>query len=242
MSERKAVILSSVRTGSTWLGETLAQHPAVTYDEELLLEASTVESGMGHHFDAEVALNYVQAFADAAPTSWHLWKCQGYQALNERLIEPASKPCFLERLANNRSLAVIFLRRLNLFHWFVSIKVSEQLKVYTKRIGDEIPEVEPFEIDADEIEHYMRKELAWWEIVQGGFSDRPRFAVTTYEAMCQDYDGEAARIMQSLDLNPVSVKTTTLKMQTRDPKRQVTNYDELVSRFQGTDLADYGFM
>lgn len=236
MSEKRAVILSSVRTGSTWLGETLRQHPAITYDEELLLEASTVLSGSGQRFNAQTAWAYVQSFADMAKTTWHLWKGQSYQLTDKRLL-----PDFLDKLIRDPALAVILLRRENLLHWFVSIKVSEALQVYTRRVGDVIPEVEPFEIDPDEIEHYMKVEMAWWKLAREAFPDRPRYTETTYAALCRDYVGEAARLFRFLDLNPVGVKTTTLQMRTRDPRRQVTNYEALCERFRGTEYEKHGF-
>jgi len=239
MSKRRAVILSSVRTGSTWLGETLGQHPAITYDEELLLEGPTVAGNTGpavkQAYDADEAWNYIHSFVDMATTSWHLWKLQSYQALDPPIMG------FTERLAADKKLAVIFLRRENLFHWFTSIKVSEKLKVYTKRVGDDLPEVEPFEIDGDEIEHAMKAELAWWELVHDLFSSRPCYIEASYEMMCHDYEGESARIMREMQLNAVYVQTRSLKMQTRDPKRLVTNYADLCVRFSLTEFAKHGF-
>lgn len=64
---------------------------------------------------------------------------------------------------------------------------------------------------------------------------------TTYGKLCEDYEGEVRRLFNFLALTPIAVKTPTLKMQTRDPKRLVTNYRELCDRFRGSIFQQYGF-
>lgn len=217
-----AVIFSSVRTGSTWLGETLYQHPDITYVEELMLGKL--------HLSEDQRLEIVQESLRACGTPWHLWKLQSYQ----------SWLGLLEGIESDTGIAVIFLRRENLLDWHVSLLVSQQLKIYTRRLGDVIPEVSPFEIDPQGLQHEMDKELAWWAQIREWFTDREMYIETTYDRLREDYDGEADRLFRFLGLSPVRVQTTMLKMQERDSRNMVTNFTELQELF-GATYGEYGF-
>lgn len=219
-----AIILSSVRTGSTWLGESLNQHPAITYDKELLLEVR--DRGEQEKID------YLVEHLRVCATQWHLWKLQAYQAWLG----------LLEGIETDRDTAIVHLWRDNIFNQYVSAKVGEQTKVYTRRVGDPAPDVEPFALDADDLEHFMEKEFAWRKTIRSWFTERDRFFELSYEKLCQDYQNQLRLIFEMLDLRPVSVFTPTLKMQERDQRKLITNYRELCDRFRGTKFENCGFI
>lgn len=233
---RQAVILSSVRTGSTWLGELLEQHPDVAYGGETLLDqASAINAGTAPKlWDSVFAEQQIRQQIGLCPKPIYLWKLQSWQSL--------VFPGLLDVLIADKSIPIIFLRRCNLFEWYVSIKVSEKRQIFTKRIGEVVPDVPPFEIDVSELRSYMEHEMAWWrEVFSKLKTHGVNYACLAYEHLCENPQVPADIAFNVMGLKPVPVRSTTLKMQTRGLRAQVSNYDAVVDALRNTPFLSFGF-
>lgn len=223
----RAVILSSARTGSTWLGESLSQHKSVTYDKELLLDLTKSPEA---DQTTDAARQIIERHASACRTPLHLWKLQQWQS---RMF-----PGLLESLKFDR---VIFLRRENLFEWYVSNQVAKHRRVYTKRLGDVLPDVAPFPVDPKDMERAMTAELEWWGLVRYLHQHRRDFTQVTYDELVKNYDECIESLLTFLSVNPIPVFSPMLKMQERNPRSQVTNFYEVQDYFRGSAFYKYGF-
>lgn len=223
---KHAVILSSARTGSTFLGELLKQHSRVHYGAELL-------DGVTDLATAKAKVEASKERGKERGRDCHIWKLQNHQA--------QAVPGLMAWLSQQEGLTAITLCRRNLLEQYVSGVVAHKRGKYTLRVGDELEPVPPFHICQGELQSFMDGEIAWQQQVQETFSACDGFLSLTYEELAANYQRVCSKIFRVLALKPIPVTPTMLRMRGDHVRRQVLNWDGLVSTFAHTRYGEYGF-
>ncbi|NEO30246.1 MAG: sulfotransferase [Symploca sp. SIO3C6] len=242
----KAVIISSQRSGSTFLTSYLDSHPQVycPFGEPLIgaqykgnipaiLSPYRVPSGLWLHIvsGAWRPVKLLDNFYATQGASVNICKVMYNQLTNIR-----ARQYFL----NNTDIRVIHLRRANLLQQYV----SKLIKLKGSKLGRKDPfptkavPVVSIYVSPQKAIKEMRRVQNWFHQYEQLLSKHPKIELV-YETMIvgQSLSPEAAKSVHNfLGLESVPMSSDLVKVNPQKLELMVKNYDELASNLKGTEF------
>lgn len=237
----RAVILTTRRSGSSFLVECLRSHPEIECASEIL---------NGQPDDPVPAFRgpwrYVKKWSRIARTGAWMpgrWldayyarghaKVRCFKAMYEQLVRPFA----LRYVVENEDIRVIHLRRHNLLKAHISALLMNKREVLQATAPTEAVRirVSPARAIAS-----MRKMRARYEYFDRAFERHPRLQVS-YESL---FDGKyldsetGRRICDFLGVAQYRMESRIVKLNPESLRDMVTNYDELAAAVSKTEFAD----
>ena len=237
----RAVILTTQRTGSTFLVDCLSSHPEIECAYEILIGApDTPRPQYRGPFKQLVKVANVFTSGAWRPArrlesfySGGRARVRAFKAMYNQLLNPFA----LRFLRDNQDIRILHLRRDNL------LKVHVSRLLMTKR--DRVQALQPVvavrtRVDPEQTIQAMRKARARYEHFESLFQRHRRLQLT-YEGLFdgQQLDAETAReVCDFLDVANYPMKSKILKLNPESLRDMVTNYDELAAVVAQTEFAD----
>lgn len=248
----QAIILTTQRTGSTFLVTSLDSHPDICCRSELLAGAS-----LFHIPDFLYRSRYgTKAYRFFRSGAWHPTRMMR-RYLDEARIGPFDlgmrpvmafkvmynqirPPWVLNFLLRRPELRILHLQRKNLLKVYVSnrlLKVKRDDRWQPHAIDPVTPVSLSFSSAAALL--YMRRAVAEYDKHERIFRNHARLALS-YEAMI---DGQALRtdvardICRFLDIRNLPMHSNLIKINPERLQDMVTNYDEFASAIRKTEFA-----
>jgi LPS sulfotransferase NodH len=240
----KAIILTTQRTGSTFLVESLKSHPEVFCRGELLAGGHVRIPGLIYKSRlATKAYRYLTSGA-VFPT----WMMERYFASSDRpvmafkaMYNQIRPPWTRRYLREHTEIRILHLRRHNLLKQYV----SHQL-IHVKRDDHWDPHTtEPVKpasivISADAALRYLRRLRAEYDLHERMFARHARLQLS-YEGMIDGNAlaaGVARDICDFLGIAHRPMRSSLVKMNPERLDQMITNYDEVARAIGQTEFAD----
>jgi hypothetical protein len=240
-SRIRAVILTTQRTGSTFLVECLGSHPDIECAGEILIGAPDRPRPQ-YRGRFKQLVKIANVFTSGAWRPAHRMdgfyaggdvKVRAFKAMYNQLANPFA----LRYLRENTSIRVLHLSRQNL------------LKVHVSRIlmgkRDRVQAVTPVEavrtyVDPRRAIASIRKARARYAHFEALFSGHPRLPLS-YEGLFDDQHldaGTGRAICDFLGVAPHPMKSKIVKLNPESLREIVINYDELAAAISRTEFAE----
>ena len=238
----RAVILTTQRTGSSFLVECLASHPEIECAREIL---------EGHPDDPRIHLyrgpfrRAVKLFHIVESGAWLPGRrIEGYFAdgrakvrIFKAMYNQLERPFCLRYLREHEEIRVVHLHRRNL----LKLHVSTLLMPMRRELQATAP-VEPIRVhvNPEKAIASMRVARARYERFERIFAQH-RSLPLTYESLV---DGQSLRretgrrICEFLGVRPQPMRSELVKMNPESLRQVVTNYDELAGEVSRTEFAE----
>jgi len=264
---RRFVILTTGRSGSTWLAEALNSHDEVVCFGSLFeVNADYVSfdsPGYDNFDDAAIAQR------DAEPLSFlrervfgdHPARAVGFKIQYTNWF---GFPGLLEELAADAALRVIHLRRRNLLRTLASLRLAERTGQYHAkplRVGPqrmlqalrhplravgrlrsrmETRTYAPpsIRLSVEECREFFMRAKLEAQRHDELFAGHDRLDVD-YEEMVDDFAAVSRRLQQFLGVTQRTLTYTQRPLNAAPARDMIANYDELRDAFQGAPSADY---
>ena len=242
----KFIILSSQRTGSTWLAEMLNSHGHIFCEKELFqLSLDRGRSNINftkraflvyknstifHWFISTIfreffVAHYLDIFFSNAQN-----KCSGFKLMYDQIRKVPQ----VWKYICNQEIRVIHLKRRNVVRQHISWQLSLRNKkwgVYHK-ITQKTEAVwincETLVADLTEIE---REREIYTDLVK---KNRLSFIELWYEDLCLDKENELGRIQEFLGVEKERLESPLVKQNPYPIRDMVENYDDLYATLKGT--------
>ncbi len=246
----KFILLGHGRSGSTLVVRSLQRHPNVLMGSEHF----HAEQEERHRYYHELNGGYP---ADRPQQRYYLDGEDGSEFLRDHVFHergpgdlravgfkmfylharenPQVKTAW-DYLIENKDVRVIHLRRRNLFESFVSLKVAFITREWNRQ-RDARPTAEPptgLEIDPRECEDYCNRATAYRRWADERFAAHPRLEVEYERDVCGRFASAMEDIYGFLGLPNEPAEPLLVKLASRHPREQVSNYDELKEYFRHT--------
>ena len=238
----RAVILTTARSGSSFLVECLRSHPEIECASEIL---------NGQPDDPVPAyrgpFRYVKKWSRIARTGAWMpgrWLDAYYRRGNAKvrcfkaMYQQLARPFALRYVVENEDIRVIHLRRHNL----LKVHISTLLMNKRKQLQTTTPTGTVWvRVDPARAIRSMRKARARYEWHDRAFDRHPRLQVS-YESL---FDGKylhadtCRRICDFLGVAQHRMESHFVKLNPESLRDMVTNYDELASAVSRTEFADF---
>lgn len=239
----RAILLTTQRTGSTFLIECLNSHPDIEATGELLIGAPPsyrfqpltkgrlrplakfwrfVRAG------AWMPRRHMDRFFDDGEARVRLFKA---------MYNQVSNPITLGYLRDRTDIRVLHLRRHNLLKMHVSRKLMDS----GKRVQSWKPvDAAHVHIDSAEALDFMRSARRQYEHFEDVFAAHPRLQLVYEELISQQtIDSKVSdSICDFLGVQRTAMKSRLVKMNPNPLSQIVTNYRELSSEISRTEFAD----
>jgi hypothetical protein len=237
----RAIILTTQRTGSTFLADCMRSHPEIECAGEILLGEpdDPRPSYRGAFRQAYKALRIVQSGAWRPARHMDRFFKRGtarvrcFKIMYNQLARPFARGYLVE----NRDIRVIHLRRDNLLKVHVStLLMSKRRVVQAKAPVERIWTV----VDPRRAIASMRAARARYEAHDRLFERHPRLHIS-YEDLIEGQglqETSRARICDFLGVNQLPMKSAIMKLNPESLRDMVTNYDELAYAISRTEFAD----
>ena len=240
----RAIILTTQRTGSTFLVRCLASHPQIDSITELLV---------GAHLEPPAMVRSSRTFTKAArflmAGGWHPRRAmrQFYQASDKpvsifkAMYNQVSNPLTLGYLTRNNDIRVIHLRRRNLLKMHVSqlLMPKRRNAIWEPHTTEPLPPVTTWVDPAVAIEEMRRADLLYKRF-EDIFAGHKRLALV-YEDMLENQrlrPSEARRICEFLGVEDHPMYSSFIKLNPESLEAMVVNYRELAAAVSQTEFAD----
>lgn len=237
----RAVILTTQRTGSTFLVDCLRSHPQIECASEILI-GEPDNPGLSYRGPFRQAYKVMRIFSSGAwRPARHMdafyergsAKVRCFKVMYNQLARPFARR-YLER---NEDVRVIHLRRENLLKVHVStLLMSRRKQVQAKAPVDRVwTFVDPRKAIAS-----MRKAREVFESNDKAFANHPRLQIT-YENLIDGQglqEGARRRICDFLGVQQLPMKSPIMKINPESLRDMITNYDELAKAVSRTEFAD----
>jgi hypothetical protein len=238
----RAIILTTQRTGSSFLVECLASHPEIECAREILEGFPDDPHVDPYRGPFRRAVKLFNMFRSGA---WHpSRRLEAYFAggrakvrMFKAMYNQLERPFCLRYLREHEDIRVVHLRRQNL----LKLHVSTLLMGKRRELQARAP-VQPIRIRVDPAKAIagMRLAKARYERFERIFERHPRLQVT-YESLI---DGRVLqhetgrRICEFLDIPPHPMQSELVKMNPESLRQSVTNYHELAAQVSRTEFAE----
>jgi LPS sulfotransferase NodH len=240
-SRIRAVILTTQRTGSTFLVDCLGSHPDIECASEILIgEPDSLRPQYRGRFKqlAKVARIFTSGAWRPARRMEAYYaggsaRVRAFKVMYNQLAHPTA----LRYLRENRDIRVLHLSRQNL----LKVHVSRILMGKRARVQATGPvEAVQTRVDPQEAIAAMRAARERYRHFESVFRDHPRLALT-YESL---FDGQrlradtAARICEFLGVSLQPMQSRLVKLNPETLRETVTNYEELAAAIARTEFAE----
>ena len=241
MNRVNAIILTTQRTGSTFLVDCLRSHPAIECSGEILNGQPDLmgPSYRGPFRDVVKAANMIRRGAWYPPYRLGQFYKGGTRQVRifKAMYNQLARPFALKYLQSKPELRVIHLRRQNL----LKVHVSALLMNKRRNVQATAPtEAIWIHVDPERAISGMRKARAEYEKYDDAFESQRRLHLN-YEDLIdgQNLQAEIARrICDFLGVKFVPMKSKLVKLNPESLREMVTNYDELANAVSKTEFAD----
>lgn len=221
------VILFVERAGSTYLSTLLNSHPDINaLREQLAVLKQEGKSG-------QEQVDWIQSFF--TPPRSSRYAAVGFKTKTVDVLDPEA---FRAVLRKNQT-KIIQLQRRNSVKGAVSTLNAQRLQQATGNwnLLDESDRRPAFSVEPAEFDDYLQRRVAWDEelatfVKQLDLPTLPLF----YEDMLVDENAFLSEVFDFLEVKPAPVKGKTYKNTSDDLREVLTNFDELRSRYEGTDF------
>jgi LPS sulfotransferase NodH len=233
------VVVCHARTGSTLLVDAVGQHPQAKVWGELFtldLDARRAHAMPDEPFtDGEDGAAYLDRLFAAAER-------EGFAAAGFKLMlshgRTGAASTLWRYLAERRDIRVIFLRRRDLLACFVSLQIASRTQRWHAAATDDVVErTEPEVVDPEALARYFGFIADRWRDVEALFAHHPQLAVEYERDLCHAFAPTMQRVLRFLDLPEFKPRAGYRKLEQRDIRERVANYDELARRFAATPYA-----
>ncbi len=240
----KAIILTTQRTGSTFLVECLDSHPEVYCLGEMLAGGHVwVPDFVYKSRYATKAYRYLSSGA-----AFSTWMMNRYFARADRpvmvfkaMYNHIRPPWTIRYLREHPEIRILHLRRHNLLKQFVSHQLIavKRDKVWQPHATAPVTPAS-ITISSEAALQYMRRLRAEYDAHEQLFNGHARLPLC-YETMVggQSLRPEVAReVCEFLGIGQQPMRSTLIKMNPVDLRSMVKNYDELAADIGRTEFAD----
>lgn len=212
----KFVILCQPRTGSSLLTISSRAHPHVFMHSEVL------NHGLRHDLPQE---GYQRLVAALGHTTHEAVGCKLHCFQPDRGWGDWSRwePAW-DALADDASIKVIHLRRLDTLAQLVSWKIANILRWWScSNTPDRRPTVR---VDPAELYWFRQwnRSLYEWRLSR---LKRHEILPLTYESLSDDWDATIRQVQEFLGVEPLALEQSTRKIETRPLSEVIENYSEL---------------
>ena len=237
----RAIILTTQRTGSTFLTDCLRSHPDIECAGEILNgdPDEPRPSYRGPFKDVLKAYRYARSGAWLADRWIRSFYARGSAQVRcfKAMYNQLSRPLAMRYFHENPEVRVIHLRRENLLKVHVStLLMSKRRNVQTRSPTDPVwTRVDPGQAIAS-----MRAARSEHEKFERAFARHPRLQLA-YEELIdgQNLQAESARaICAFLGVHDRPMRSDLLKLNPESLREMVTNYDELAEALSRTEFAN----
>lgn len=237
----RAVILTTQRTGSTFLVECLASHPDIECASEILIgEPDAPRPQYRGQFKQLAKVGRILASGAWRPARRMESFYEGGRARVRAfkvMYNQLAHPIALGYLRDSRDIRVLHLSRENLLKVQVSrILMGKRARVQaTSRVDAVRTRVDPQKAIAA-----MRAARERYRHFESVFRDHPRLALS-YESLFDGqrlHAGTAGRICDFLGVAPHPMQSRLVKLNPEMLREMVTNYEELAAAVARTEFAE----
>jgi LPS sulfotransferase NodH len=239
-SYRKFILLGEGRSGSNFLRGLLNSHGRIVLYGELF----RFFDGIGWEFpdlDRFLQSGRLLALSQRDPARFlqrevfarypRRIAAVGFKLFYYHAQEDGRRPVW-RSLKDDRTIAVIHLKRTNTLRALLSLKKAFETNRWTAASGPEADGLS-IRLDYDECQERFVRSEETKRRYDAYFSEHPMLDVN-YERLCQDPDGQGRRIQQFLGVDPRPLRASTYKQARLPLATAITNYPELKARFAGT--------
>lgn len=219
------VLLFEGRTGSTFLTETLAQHPDVLAEVEQL--RALTKAGQG----AAEQLAWAKEFLTPPLAGPH--KVRGFKTKLRDVLDPAA----LAGLLREKQVLVIHMQRRNRIKKALSYFTGRQLSQTTNNwnLYDAAKRPGAFVLDVAEFDAALQEREEWDHNLDAYVQSLHQPTLSLYyEDMLLDQQAFLETVYRFLDVAYRPVRATSLKNTSDDLRQVLLNFDELRTHYAGT--------
>lgn len=236
----KFIILSSQRSGSTYLQILLNSHPEIIVGGEIFNPTPQHLIEKGHIPEDKIKLK------DSDPEEYLNWfflsgnkypaKVMGFRLFYEHGKTEREK--IWKILKETHNIRIIHLQRKNLLRQFVSLQLAEKTSRWLRKESEEIYKYEPILIDYKQCLKYFRKQKRKSQRALDFFESSQ-----ILEILYEDLDAVPVRVTDEvtgfLGLDPAELSCDLGKQNFQSLSEVISNYVRLKNRFQDTEWEVY---
>ena len=237
---KKFIILSSQRSGSTYLQMLLNSHPDIFAGGEIFnnnprhpIEIENITQSLVDikDSDPEKYLNHYFLHSTERPVN-----CIGFRLFYDH--GRGRREVIWSVLKNIPDFRIIHLQRKNQLKQFVSLKLAETTSHWLRRASEKPFEYEPIPLDIRECKRYFRRQQRKKERAVLFFDNTERLDIF-YEDLAEDPKSETGRVLSFLGLNPAELSCDIGKQNFQSLTKTIANYHELKNQLKDTDWEYY---
>jgi LPS sulfotransferase NodH len=241
----RAIILTTQRTGSTFLEDCLTTHPEIFCEGEILMAGMTIRVPHLIHDSRQLAKLY-RFIVGGAWNPTHLMTrffSSGDKPVRifKAMYNHLAVPCTLRYLQRDEAIRVLHLRRHNVLKQYVSklLLSKPRVKAWQPHATKPVPVVRTH-VDPEKALENMRKTRAQYEHFERIFASHPRLALV-YESMIADgalSTDVQQRICAFLGVSYHAMHSPLIKINPDRLQEMVINYEELARAVKHSEFAD----
>ena len=249
------VLLAHVRSGSTVLVRSLAEHTNIRMFGELFNPDETERARAYSHIRRcviarRMGINKSMYYRDGDDGGKFLSNNVFYKRYYEEFIKSVGFKFFYTQARNNanakkawqylfdnKEIQIVHLVRFNLLETYLSYRMAiitnEWALLKQKgKAGRPRAEVPQLRLEAAACAAFFNKIIADREWVRNEWSDHPILELSYENDLCNSYDSALYRIEDFLGVSHQPAHKRLEKQARRSPREQITNYDELKEYFR----------
>jgi hypothetical protein len=248
LRDSKFIISCAARTGSTFLVHLLRSNPKILCHGEVISldkvgnltgtygkkrrEIPDYAEALHHEF-----INEPERFIYSSIFDSQGHRTTGFKYKTDESLSP-EYGAYTDIIADDKDIKVIHLKRRNLLDQYISHQVVLKQSGVTLLLGNERPEIEPFECDIGHVTKYF-KDVVRREKASAELYEAHRFFNVNYEDLVADINTAHSRrdIQRFLEVKVVPLTSHTKKI-ISDSNTLVTNIDEVLEHFSNTAFSD----
>lgn len=239
--DRKFIILSHGRTGSTVLGKALSCHPMIhAYEEVFHGEQKYRPCVNGHIYDNDMdAASFCEGVIFRSPNEYGK-RTVGFKMFFFHARTSANDYRVWPYLLQDRTIRVITLLRRNIFDCFVSEQRSKKSGKWYVSPGELVPtsHLRPIFVDPSECKSYLAATIANIDWAKRAFSAHEGMTVF-YEELQRDFPNALNRIFSFLGEESATVPLSFERLNTVPHAEGVMNWQQLVESFRFSIFRDF---
>jgi len=217
----KFVVVTRSRTGSNLLMSLLNDHKDIrTYGERFnrLKGRST-------------GLIYNKIFPKKATVNWVGFKLFYYHPLD------SDDKTIWDKIKNDRDVKIIHLRRENLLRVYISRIIAGKSNTWLKRTKSNVKvETKRIEINVEDLVKDIHRTNQYIEETNKLFQNHSVLNLT-FEELVNNKESIINNVFSFLNVSPMLVKSTLKRQNSESIEDLVSNYNELYSKLENTELA-----